>query len=304
MAREGERGDSRLIFTFSDIDHFLTCRRLWAWNYVHDFHPPEVRHGARPLGTRVHKALEFLYAGHTDDPVGLFNALSAKDMAWQEDNASAPWEIDALYKETVIGRKLIEKYVEWIAESGEDDGLEVVAVEEMIEAPILGGDVLLRGKVDVKFRYVDSGFLLLNDFKTVGRLDSGTRAKLEHSYQHHVYMGIESLANPDEPMPHAANTLLVKGRYPEIHRFPIPGTATSTPNRIVNIERIVTDMLRAIDEESNYPSPGQHCAWCDYRKPCLLADDSPAAALEYLNVKFRVGGKHDRYYSESESDMT
>ena len=235
----------------------------------------------------------------------VFNALSAKDMAWQEDHAAAPWEIDALYKDTVVGRRLIEKYVEWVTESGEDDGLEVVTVEEIIEAPILGGDVMLRGKVDVKFRYKDSGFLLLNDFKTVGRLDSGTRAKLEHSYQHHVYMSIESLSNPEEPMPHAANTILVKGRYPEIHRFPIPGTATSTPNRLVKIERIVTEMLHAIDIASDYPSPGQHCAWCDYRKPCLIADDSEEAALEYLEVKFRIGGKHDRYYSEdTEMDMT
>jgi PD-(D/E)XK nuclease superfamily len=293
-----------MIFTFSDIDNFLTCRRLWTWNYVHDFHPPETKHGPRNLGTRVHKTLEHLYSGKEADPVAYFNALSAKDIAWQEESGSAPWEIDALYKETVIGRRLIEKYVEWREESGADDGLEVVSTEEVIEAPILGGDVLLKGKIDVKFRNVHSGFLLLNDFKTVGRLDSGTRAGLEHSYQHHVYMSIESLAHPDEPMPRATNTLLVKGRYPEIHRFPIPGTAIATPNRLRKIEAICIEMMRSIDEEIDYPSPGKHCAWCDYRKPCLIADDNEDSAMEYLRVKFVTGGKHDRYDSEVEMDMT
>lgn len=287
-----------IVLTHSDIHNFLECRRLWFWNYVRDFQPPETRHGARNLGARVHKALENLYTGGID-PVAYFNALSAMDISWAETNGQPEWVLDTLYKDTVIGRALVEKYIEWRAESGIDHGLEVVSVEETIEAPILHGEVLLRGRLDIKFRREDSGFLVLNDFKTVGRLDNGTRARLEHSYQHHVYMAIESLAHPDDPMPTAVNTLLVKGRRPEFHRLNVPGTAMSTPNRLKKIEMICTEMIRAIEEHSDYPSPDQHCAWCVYRNPCLLADDNEESALEYLSVKFSTGGVHARY---TESD--
>lgn len=284
-----------MIFTHSDIDKFLQCRRLWAWNYVRDFQPPEVRHGPRALGHRVHRTLANSYAGSPVEPVAYFNALSAKDMAWQEENAQPEWAMDELYKDTISGRKMIEAYFEWLEDTGADAGLTVEAVETPSEALILDGDVLLKGIVDTKFRREDSGLLVLNDFKTVGRWTSAEAARLERSYQHHVYMSIENLTHPDDPVGEAVYTVLKKGRFPTIERFKVPGTGKSGPNRLKDIERICAEMIRAIDEESFYPSPGQHCGWCDYRHPCSLADDDPATALEYLEVKFTVGTKHARY---------
>ena len=59
--------------------------------------------------------------------------LAGIDALWQDENGAKSWEKDELYLDIVIGRNLINIYLEWLAETGADSGLEVVAVEEIIE---------------------------------------------------------------------------------------------------------------------------------------------------------------------------
>ncbi len=288
-----------MVITHSDMSQFLSCRRAWWLSFILDRRPPKKVHGPLALGTRVHDVLEYIYNGG-DDPITYHDALASKDLAWQDDNDVTGWMVDELYSDIVIGRNLIRHYLEWVAETGADDGLEVVATEQVIEVPILDDAVTLRGKLDIKWRRTDSGLLILNDWKTSGRWDTGARAALERSYQHHFYMAIENLLHPEDPVTEAWYTVLIKTKSrkpskPVIERFKVPGTVKSAPIKLKQIETIAAEMLRAVEERSQYPSPGQSCGWCDYKMPCELADGMPDAARQYLEDQYVVGGKHERY---------
>jgi hypothetical protein len=247
----------------------------------------------------VHRALDHYYSARLD-PIEFHDRLGAEDADWMGATDQPSYALDELYSDIVIGRMMLTRYFEWIEDTGADSLWEIVSTEETIEAPILDGRVILRGKIDLKVRGLDTGFLLLNDWKTVGRWDAGQRASLERSFQHHVYMAIQDLLTPDDPVVEAWYTVLkkVKTRRPKgpvIERFKVPGTLRTAPRKRAQIEHIVWQMLRAIEERANYPSPGLVCNWCDYRMPCELQDENPVAAEEYIETKLFVGGKHSRY---------
>jgi RecB family exonuclease len=294
-----------IVITHSDIEDFLRCRRLFWWAYIKDYRPREVEWGPMPLGSRVHRSLEAMYRMGTD-PIAEHERLAHADVTAAASRSPAAWEMDQLYNDIIEGRNCIAAFMEWVEDTGPDDGLDVVAVEEMIEAPILDGRVLLRGKVDVKYERTSDGAVMLNDWKTAGAKRSGTRERLERSYQHHVYLAIEQMLHPDAWIVGAYYTILrkVKDRsratVPLVERFAVPVSPRRALTKLHQIEHICEEMMFMMEglvatEAVAYPTPDESCRWCDYKLPCELQDDNPVAAEAMLNDLYVRGRRHARY---------
>lgn len=291
-----------LFISYSDIDNFLTCRRLWRWDFVDDIRKPESLTNALATGHRVHAGIEHYYRTG-NDPTVEHDRLARLALTELEDAEAPPWEIDKLMESMIVGRNCCKLHHEWLAETGADDEYDVVDVEQVVEAPILDGRVILRGKVDKLFRRKDNGMLVVDDTKTEGSWGGGTRVMMERSYQHWCYLIALRLSRPDEMVGAAQYTVIRKVKKipstpttPLVSRFRVPGTTRSTAFKLRQIEAVCGEMLSAIpDGDLCYPSPGRACTWCDYRHPCELMDEMPAAAVEMLDRDFSRGGKHARY---------
>ncbi len=186
--------DAPVVVTHSELNMFLSCRRKWAWYFVHDRQKPERHHGPLALGSRVHAAIEEYYKDGSD-PIAAHERLAAEAVARAE--ADGERFIDTLYEDIIVGRNCVIAHQQWLEDTGADSNYDVEMVEEKLEAPILGGRVLLRGKVDVMFRERDSGALFISDLKTSGNWWGGQRELLERSYQHHVYLALTQLVHPE-----------------------------------------------------------------------------------------------------------
>lgn len=303
-----------VIITHSDIKNFLSCRRKWYYDYVLDYRPPEQLTGPLALGTRVHAALEAYYKGETDDPVAWIDAKGRADLdALDYNSETKPWDYDKMYDDMIIGRNCMTFYMEWLEETGADDNYRVVTVEEKVEAPLLDGRAILRGKVDLLHEDLTNGILCTNDFKTTADWGGDLRGQLERSYQHWCYLIGMQHHYPDRNVECAQYTVLrkvkkapakVSKESPLISRFAVPATRRSIGTKRAQIERIAMEMIHLRDQEDPsvfYPSPGDPCKWCPFKAPCEIADESVEASVALLSSgKYVQGKRYARYDTESE----
>lgn len=299
-----------IYITHSDIAQFLACRRKWAWSFVHDFQRPEKQYGALALGTRVHACLEEQYRDGAD-PLVVHERLAKEAVAKAE--AQGERYIDQVYDDIIVSRNCILAHQDWLETSGEDALYETVAVEQKVEAPLLDGQVMLRGKVDLIQRRIDTGGIVSVDWKTQGNYWGGQREKLERSYQHHVYLTIllgmqaEGRLAPEDFIEGAHYVVikkvknLAKTTTPLVERFRAPATLRLAKTKKAQIEQICKEMIRTMEslelEGSSlaYPTPQGECRFCDFKHPCEIADESPLAARAMLDAEFSRGGRHTRY---------
>lgn len=297
--------EAPVVITHSDIAAFLRCRRQWAWGYIDDVKKAEGVTGAAKLGTRVHSALEAYYV-RGDDPVEVHDQLARADILMLETTDAPGWEVDQLYTEMILGRNCVIVHQDWLARTGADSEFDVFAVEPKLEAPILDGRVMLRGKVDIIYRSRNDGLLYTNDWKTTGAQGS-VREMFERSYQAPTYQVLASVI-PDAPeVGGSYYTVIRKTKNPAratrelVERFRVPASRRTAQTKLRQIEAICVDMLRLIDEYDRtdpanaYPTPAESCRWCDYKMPCELMDESPESALAMLGAEYQQGGKHERY---------
>lgn len=306
--------DTPIIITHSDISNFLDCRRKWYYDYVLDFRSPERLTGPLALGTRVHAALEAYYNGTTTDPVTWIDQKGKEELAALEVNNDAkPWDLDQMYEDMIVGRNCINLYMDWLTMTGADDNYRTVSTEDKVEAPILGGKVILRGKVDHLKEDISSGLLCSEDWKTTADWGGGLREQLERSYQHWCYLIALQHVYPERNIECAQYTVLrkvkkipatVSTKSPLITRFTVPATRRNIAAKTAQIERIATEMVNLRDKTDPavfYPSPGRACTWCDYKAPCEIADESVEASVALLSSgKYVHGTRYARYETKKE----
>jgi hypothetical protein len=255
----------------------------------------------------VHKAILDGYYAVGADPLVYHEQLAEYDIAMVEAHGK-PWEKDDIYGEIVLSRNCVMLYMDWLERTGADHGTTTLAVEEQIETPILDGRVILRGKTDRRLSKDDSGHQVIEDLKTNGRNLSQVMTELEKSYQGYVYRAIRMALDPDVHIAASRYRIINKVKNPKpgveyVTEFSVPGMLRSTPNILRQIEGICSEMLTVIDrvgtlhpDQIMYTTPGEHCAWCAYRNPCLISNGDPVAGAEMLDQLF-APGRHRRYDS-------
>ena len=301
--------DDRYRVSNSEIQTFKMCKRRWWLAYYRRLRPVlEKRSGPLTLGTNVHAALEAHYGLEPIDPVQVIHDVYAA----QRQSAVDAEDFDALVqinKDADLALAMIEGYIEWVAETGIDDDLEVVSVEEEIAVDLEAVPVTIIGKLDTRVRRHSDGALLSMDHKTCASIE-GLAKTFELAEQPLMYHLLERLHSPDEER-------VTGGLYNMLRK--VKRTANAKPpfyareyvhhneeqlrNFWTRLHGELMDIVRtheALDggldpHQVVYPTPSGDCSWkCEFRAVCPLFDDG-SNAEGVLSSAYKVHNPYERY---------
>jgi RecB family exonuclease len=178
----------------SEIQTFKDCRRRWWLSYYRRLQPrTQQMTGALALGSRVHEALD-MYYGKGIPLLDAHAELVVKDKLILEETFRDTYDLDS---EAELGRIMLEGYLQWVDENGIDAELEMISTEEIIEMPLLNGEVILQGKIDMRVRRKADGVRMFRDFKTVGGSFTDFSAMAHMNEQILTYMMLETAQNKE-----------------------------------------------------------------------------------------------------------
>lgn len=316
-----------LMISNSEIQTYKDCPRKWWLVYYRELRMKQ-RYakptGAANLGTIVHIALAALYA-EGRNPVDVLNEEYARVIAFwsspEADDPSAADKIVELKKEQDLGKAMLEGYSQWIAESGADEGLEVVATETVIEAPLRDiPGVILRGKLDQRvIRKTDNARLFL-DHKTVGNLTDPPRI-LPMDQQMKFYHLLEKLDSLDktggEPQWRTDGALYnmlrkvkrtATAKPPFYDRLEVHHNEQTLKTTWVQVTSVVEALVRArqnldLGSDHHYIAPpraSRDCTWkCEFFPICPMFDDG-SNIDGLIEEYYEHGDPHERYREEEE----
>lgn len=300
----------------SEMRAYLWCQRNWmlAYHFGYTLRPDEERPvGDAKLGTKIHLALE-LYYGYQRDPLTVIKFLYDRDRA----RYPMEWDVDRLNKEQDLALAMLEGYHDWVEETGADEGLTVISVEDDLTVPSLHPEVLFRAKLDQRIMREHDGARLFIDHKTTGSFENTTKL-LQMDPQMRFYALLDAIdakrSGQQQRVDGGVWNMLRRSkrtarakppfyRRDEIrfNRQELVSTwyrANSVVSRIVQTKQELT-----AGTDHRYaapPNPGHDCLWrCQFVKICPMFDDGSnvQAALDDQYVK------HDPYdYYESEAQV-
>lgn len=174
----------------SELFTWQRCKRLWFVRYYLGYTPDtEEVTGNRILGVRIHTALQGYY-GYGLDPLAVLHLLYAFEL-----EASPDYESE-LVKERDLASAMVEGYIEWLAETGSDAGMTVVATEAEVVVPLPGfDDVALRAKLDQVVLDEATGLLSFLDHKTAASFERHEILMLNPQFR--FYSLVQKLAAGD-----------------------------------------------------------------------------------------------------------
>lgn len=271
----------------SELTTWQDCKRRWMLRYY-------LRLGKRPelespvgvmhLGSRLHVALEYMY-GWDADPHEVLKIVYRAAKENQPDTV-----VDKLTKEHELADKMIEGYVEWLRDTGADEGLTVVSTERDVTVDGPHG-VKLRARLDSRVRRDSDGAIRFIDHKTTGDFTK-LAATLEINSQSRFYALVDKL----EAEQSGSGDRTDGGLFNMIKRT--KRTARAVPpfyarQEIVyndetlrsvwlKVSAVIGEILEARERldagedhrHVTYPSPSFDCDWkCDFASICPLMDD-------------------------------
>lgn len=185
------------ILTYSMMNSFLSCRRLFNYRYERNLVPIE-RSNTLSFGSAIHAGLEFWFKYHVAS--GAINALENKceDMNMSED-------------ESAKAAVLLDRYMKhW-----NDDPFDVEEVEFEFKTPLINPATgrssktfMLSGKVDGLVR-MNNGELYILEHKTTSAIDNAYIDRIMIDSQISIYANAISYVL-NEPVVGAIYDILVK----------------------------------------------------------------------------------------------
>lgn len=287
----------------SEVQTFKECRRKWWLAWYRGLVPRtrEVQ-GVRSTGTRLHIGLEAYY-----QPGGqsVSAALTALLGAQQEDRNSLPADssdLEQLQKDFQLERIMLEGYFEWLAETGEDQFLQVVASEEYIETEFMEGSarkgrypVKIIGKIDSRFLDTRTGRRKIMDHKSVQVFENPRLLGLNEQTLHYLLLEFLSTEEGEARCDAALYNMMrrvkrtAKAIPPFYKREVIERNQhelNAYRNRLAGSITDLQDAEWALDYADDpetvqmivYPRPSRDCTWkCPFFKVCRMFDDGSRA---------------------------
>lgn len=326
------RGDGVRRFSNGELRTWSRCQRKWYLTHYRALGLKSVKvTGARQLGTRVHAALAAAYdpeppnghAGLAPVQIALdaFNATVAADydtLTQEHDPEQLPAYVAELLAEADLGRAMLEGYFDWLAETGADEGYEVVAPEQILEVDAQFGlerPVHLIAKLDLRLiRRLDGARLFL-DHKTAGSLTQHSRVlHLDRQMLHYAlceYLTLleEGVDAEGVRCGGALYNMLKKvkrtaaAKPPFYDRLEVRHSIVELQNYWSQVRGTVQQILEATARldagESHHsvcpPTPEETCTWsCDMFAVCPMLDDG-SRAEDYIAEQLVVINPLARY---------
>lgn len=327
------------LFSNSEITTFTGCPRKWWLAWFRGLVPRRVDvQGVRSTGTRVHIALAAYYDGvpRAIAPeiyaLAVLNGEQLQDMATLRvqyaDDEDLELREKKLYSDFDLERIMVEGYLEWIQETGIDADLEIVGVEQYLEAdfpmhlPHDPQPVKLIGKVDARVRSRITGRRKYIDHKTVASVRDPL-LKLNRQMKHYHLLEELTTAKGEERCDGALYNMLrrvkrtAKATPPFYARIPIDhnkyeiagyrneiyGTIASIIEKHAYLRKFEGIEIQAAQHQVVVPArPSRECGWCPFMKVCHMFDDGSrveAALVDLYEIKDPLS-----YYGarEKESD--
>ena len=297
--------DIRYI-TNSELKTFRRCKRQW-WlgNYRGLQLARESVTGAASLGSRVHRALELVYSSDVESAIADFHATVEADVA------RCPEQEKDIRADADMALAMIEGYLEWASEEGEDEDYELIEPESTLEVDLPGfPGVRLIGKLDQRVRRISTGERLFRDFKTVQDFSRVGLLHLDTQMKH--YHLLERLHDPDARTGGALYTMIrrvkrtAKAKPPFFMNVPVRHNEIDLSNYFKQVVQEVSEIL-ALEQHiaaghdpvtTAYPNPTRDCSWdCDFLPVCGLFNDGSDA--EGLVSSLYVAGDHLSRYSDT-----
>jgi CRISPR/Cas system-associated exonuclease Cas4 (RecB family) len=297
----------------SEIQVFKDCRRKWWLNYYRRLMPKTTQYtGALALGSRIHEALDQHYSKGID-LLEAHRLLVEKDIAALVEDYRDTSDLEA---EAELGRIMLEGYLEWIEDQGIDAELEMISTEEIIEMPLMNGEVILQGKLDMRVRRKIDGVRMFRDFKTVGGSFADFANQAQMNEQILTYMLLEHAQNvdPSERSEGGIFTMLKKvkrtanAKPPFYEQMEVRHNVFTMRAFWQRIHGTITDLMnvkKALDAGADpnfvaYPRPGKDCKWkCQFYTICPLIDDGSSAEAAIADM-YEVSDPYGYYKTEDE----
>lgn len=315
----------------SEIQTYKSCKRRWWLSWYRGLRfateePTELKH----TGDRVHRALEPWYVPEGEPQVDpreslerviqedrevLYRRLSTDGHSDPENHPS--WL--KLVKANDLERIMVEGYMQWLEETGEDENLEIIASETYVEASLHGSyaegatEIKLVGKLDVRAQRRSDKSRMFIDHKTkaaVPPLD-----ELQRDEQMQFYELLEELVllgeQSDERCAGALFNVLrrvkrtAQAKPPFYSRIFVPHNSHTRSAFLRRTRATVTDMQlteRLLDGGRHHldvvqPRPSSDCAWqCPFAGICTMFDDG--SRVEDLLDRYYVAGDPLHYYGD------
>lgn len=305
----------------SEIQTFKRCKRKWYFNYYLCLQRNvESAAGAASIGTRLHSCLDMYYTRK----LGGLTDMDAQDAAMVQHEYLAYMDVeqgrvaadDKKYLgEVDLTRIMLNGYFEWLAESGADEGLKVVAAEKAIEIPVYvdGTSVTIMGKLDLLlYRELDGAHLFI-DHKSV--MELSTPAKWLHlNEQFKMYDWLLSKTTGVHTDGGMFNLLrkvkrTARANPPFYGRLEVRHSEAELESFGHTLEGEIRDILRLRQEldatitgrllENIYPTPTSDCCWsCPFFQVCPMVDRADGSASRVIELTMHRGDPYERYGSD------
>ncbi|HEY2638932.1 MAG TPA: PD-(D/E)XK nuclease family protein [Streptosporangiaceae bacterium] len=322
-----------LTISNSEIASWVRCHRNWLLTYYYGLVPAdEIPYGNRQLGSRVHTCLEGRYGYGLD-------SLTVMMLLYNIEISKHPeFEIE-LKAERAMAEAMLTGYEEWLAESGEDADLEVVATETDLQVPLPGvGGVMLRARMDQVYRSLSDGVLGFMDYKT-GSFERHESLALDPQMK--FYSLMQFLATQGEPVPgmelRTDVPVINGGKLTTLRR--VKRTAAAKPPfyqrddfrftidqlsaHLLKVQKVAGEIVQARDQLNSvsavagidmtvfntvqrrdlYPTPilGNCEWWCPFSAgPCVMMDDgSDWVGALFQSGKYVQADPYEYYRSDA-----
>lgn len=316
------------VVSNSELQTWKRCRRKWWLSYYRRLAlRTEDFVGVRAVGDRVHRALAAWYVPDGEprvDPRDALERVIVEDwtrvtqLATERDVDEARLaELARDYAtSTNLERAMLEGYVEWLAETGADADLRVVAAETEIRARVdVATDrstypVDVIGLLDVRARRVSDDARLFLDHKTVGDLKTPVVTLPQNEQMLHYHL-LEWLTTPESEarcdgalynmMRRVKRTAAAKPPFYE--RVEVRHNAHELEAYRRRLLAATRDVLTAVERLERgdepvdvvYPTPKPDCRWdCDFFAVCNLFDDG-SRAEDMLDVLYHEVDPRQHY---------
>lgn len=296
-------------FSNSEAQTFKDCRRRWWLTYYRGLKPKSERlYGPLVLGTRVHEALDRHFK-IGDDLLGIYTALTASE----RDFIDEEYEVAKFDSEAELGRTMLEGFQEWAEEEGIYAKYDIISTEQVLEFPLLDGEAIFMGKIDLRVRRKADGAVLVVDYKTAQNLTDIT-SWLPLNEQALSYMLLEemNLGQDGTRTDGMIFRILRKTKRTERAKPPFYEDAEIRHNkqslrsfwaRLNGLARDMVDAKNALDAGDShlvvtYPHPSRDCNWkCPFVTICPMFDDG-SDVESAIEARYTEGDPYD-YYEET-----